>query len=99
MKSEMRRNHLLIIFLSYFIFTINAQVPSKQADLKPGKNEIMITMHDGAALATDVYLPKKKGRLPVVLVRTPYNKSSEEWMGNAFSRFGIAVNIVHYEYR
>ena len=53
----------------------------------------MIRMSDGAELATDVYLPKKKGRYPTVLVRTPYNKSSEEWMEKAFGKLGIAAVV------
>jgi len=89
----MRRKNILIILLIPLVVTLKAQVQSKNPDLKTGKNEIMIYMPDGAALATDVYLPKKKGRLPVVLVRTPYNKSSDEWMGKAFYKLGIAAVV------
>lgn len=35
----------------------------------------MAPMRDGVRLATDVYLPRKEGRVPTVLVRTPYGKS------------------------
>ena len=34
-----------------------------------------IPTRDGQALAADVYLPKKEGRYPTVLVQTPYDKS------------------------
>ena len=44
-------------------------------------------------LATDIFLPKKKGTFPVVLVRTPYNKGVEQWVGKAFGMFGIATVI------
>lgn len=37
----------------------------------------MVPMQDGVRLATDVYLPEKEGRVPVVLVRTPYGKSND----------------------
>lgn len=50
-------------------------------------------MTDGVLLSTDIYLPKKKGKCPAVLVRTPYNKYAEQWMGKAFGMFGIAVVI------
>ena len=55
--------------------------------------EINIPMSDGVHLATDVFLPKRKGKgeYPVVLVRTPYNKAAENWLGKAFGFFGIAV--------
>lgn len=35
----------------------------------------MVPMRDGVRLAADVYLPRKEGRVPTVLVRTPYGKS------------------------
>ena len=34
-----------------------------------------VVMGDGARLATDVYLPPAPGRLPAVLIRTPYDKA------------------------
>ncbi|MCC7490992.1 MAG: CocE/NonD family hydrolase [Fimbriimonadaceae bacterium] len=34
----------------------------------------LLPMHDGAKLATDLYLPAAEGRWPVILTRTPYNK-------------------------
>lgn len=37
----------------------------------------MVPMHDGVELATDVYLPAEDGSYPVVLVRTPYDKSAK----------------------
>jgi putative CocE/NonD family hydrolase len=37
----------------------------------------MVPMHDGVQLSTDVYLPIGAGdRLPVILIRTPYNKNT-----------------------
>ena len=33
---------------------------------------VMVPMRDGVGLATDVYLPKGKGHLPVIFVKTPY---------------------------
>ena len=35
-----------------------------------------IIMRDGTALGTDIYLPKKKGKFPCVLTRTPYDKNT-----------------------
>ena len=40
-------------------------------------SDIMVSMRDGARLATDVYLPERSARpasLPALLCRTPYNK-------------------------
>jgi putative CocE/NonD family hydrolase len=44
------------------------------------QNDVMVPMRDGVCLATDVYLPMQSGKaidtaLPVVLIRTPYDKT------------------------
>jgi len=53
-------------------FNVLAQAPAPA--LKPEVQTI--TMRDGVKLATDIYLPAGKGPWPVILTRTPYNKSS-----------------------
>ena len=55
--------------------------------------EVMVPMRDGARLATDVYLPTKNGKplprkLPAVLMRTPYNKSSWAPRARFFAEHG-----------
>jgi putative CocE/NonD family hydrolase len=60
--------------------------------------EIFISMRDGVRLSTDVWLPKGAlGKLPTVLVRTPYNKEREvtaamEWR-ELWLKHGYAVVI------
>ena len=47
------------------------------------KQTVMMPMRDGVRLATDIYRPSLLGgRLPCVLMRTPYNKNSgiQDWM-------------------
>jgi uncharacterized protein len=40
------------------------------------ERDVMVLMRDGVRLATDIYRPRGAGdRLPVVLIRTPYNKT------------------------
>jgi putative CocE/NonD family hydrolase len=58
-----------------------------------GYHEVTIPMADGVMLSTDVFIPKTKRKCPAILVRTPYNKDAEKWMGKAFGLFGIAVVI------
>ena len=54
-----------------------------EKDDEASKQTVMIEMRDGARLATDLYLPvpavraQEQGGIPVVLVRTPYNKDQE----------------------
>jgi uncharacterized protein len=43
----------------------------------PAHRDVMVAMRDGVHLATDVYLPPGGGPLPVVLMRTPYDKGAE----------------------
>ena len=38
------------------------------------EQDIMIPMRDGVKLATDVYLPEREGKWPVLVTRHPYNK-------------------------
>ncbi|WP_411820611.1 CocE/NonD family hydrolase [Hyphococcus formosus] len=38
----------------------------------------MVEMRDGVALATDIYLPKKKGKFPTLLVRDIYSNGSSQ---------------------
>ncbi len=59
--------------------------------LKAEKKTISIQMNDGVSLHTTLFVPKGKGSFPTVLVRTPYNSYAEEWMGQAFNLFRIAV--------
>lgn len=61
--------------------------------LKPNKSEVDISMPDGIKLSTDVFIPKGNGPFPTLLVRTPYNKGIESWVGDAFGLKGIAVVI------
>jgi putative CocE/NonD family hydrolase len=58
---------------------------------KAEKKEVMIQMNDGIQLNTTLFVPKGKGPFPTVLVRTPYSTYAEEWMGQAFNLFRIAV--------
>ena len=57
---------------------------------------VMVTMRDGVRLATDVYRPARGGRpvearFPVLLYRTPYNKSGLAKDAAFFARHGYVV--------
>lgn len=54
---------------------------------------VKVPMRDGVALATDVYRPAQDGkaleeRLPVILTRTPYNKTGSASMGEYYAERG-----------
>ncbi|MEJ7617219.1 MAG: CocE/NonD family hydrolase [Pyrinomonadaceae bacterium] len=50
-------------------------------------------MRDGVTLAADVYRPKKEGKFPVLLERTPYNRKGEYGMASALASHGYIVVI------
>ena len=57
------------------------------------EREVMVPMRDGIRLATDVYRPAAggrplDGRLPVILVRTPYDKRGTAVAGRYFATHG-----------
>jgi len=39
------------------------------------EKDVMVCMRDGVRLATDIYLPDAEGKFPLILIRTPYDKS------------------------
>ena len=53
-----------------------------------------VVARDGTRLATDVYLPRRPGRVPAVIARTPYGKTSNVvWfpaIGRLFADNGMA---------
>jgi uncharacterized protein len=48
---------------------------------------VRVTMPDGISLAADVYRPLASGRVPVVLLRTPYDRADA-------AAFGLQVNAI-----
>jgi putative CocE/NonD family hydrolase len=54
---------------------------------------VKVTMRDGVILRADVYRPKQEGRFPVLLERTPYNKSGGADFGYRAAASGYVVII------
>jgi hypothetical protein len=50
-------------------------------------------MRDGAVLRADIYRPKEEGRFPVLLQRTPYNKSNEDDFGYRAAASGYVAIV------
>jgi len=80
------KNVTFIFFLMVLLFSCS---PSR---FNPLHLEYLVYMSDSAALCTDVYVPGK-GKYPTILVRTPYNKETEKWMGKAFGLYKINIVI------
>lgn len=70
-----------------FVFCLCAALPGPAATSQPQKSQdpkhevhlkksVMVPMRDGIRLSTDLYFPKSEAlNLPVILIRTPYNKN------------------------
>ena len=54
---------------------------------------VKVPMRDGTVLRADVYRPKADGRFPILLQRTPYNKSGEASFGYRGAGEGYVVII------
>ena len=53
-----------------------------------------VAMHDGVHLATDVYRPEsQKGPLPVIFMRTPYNKDGNKSFSAATAPHGYVLVV------
>ena len=53
------------------------------------KETVLVPMRDGVKLATDVHKPEGTNALPVILVRTPYNKNAADTIGAEAIRRGF----------
>jgi len=67
-----------LLCLFFLVLTLHAETET-----------VMVTMRDGVKLATDIYKPKgSTEKLPVILTRTPYNKSGAKKHGEYFTQQG-----------
>jgi hypothetical protein len=76
------------------MFPKEADLMLSKADFEVAKKMEMMPMRDGVKLATDLYFPEgQEGRLPCILIRTPYKKESSELDGKFYASRGYAVAI------
>jgi putative CocE/NonD family hydrolase len=57
------------------------------------ERDVGVRMRDGIDLKTDIYRPDMSEKLPLILIRTPYQKSMMETQGNFYARRGYAVAV------
>lgn len=67
-----------------------AKIAAQSYDVKVERN-VIAKMRDGVALAADIYRPKADGKFPVLLVRTPYDKTNEMNFGLLAASRGYVV--------
>ena len=94
---EIVRSAVTVILVALFAPVLSAQDEFPFGVQKTVSN-LMLPMRDGIGLATDIYRPTRFGapvedRLPILLQRTPYDKSSQRIVGAAeyFASNGYVV--------
>src|SRR5260370_33912511 len=55
------------------------------------ERNVAAKMRDGVTLRADIYRPKGEGKYPVLLVRTPYDKTNETNVGLKAAARGYVV--------
>src|SRR6266852_5753850 len=79
----MRCHLVLSLLLALALWANVLPVNSAVAAARPSST-VRVPMRDGTLLATDVYLPSGNGPWPVVLVRTPFGRTSF-WNSNPYN--------------
>lgn len=78
----------------FYAWLFNFPVPKYRVFVE--KNA-MVPMKDKIRLATDIYRPKNPGKYPVILVRTPYNKTGNihpyKVLGELFASHGYVFVV------
>jgi putative CocE/NonD family hydrolase len=64
-----------------------------QSDSVVVEQDVPVKMRDGVTLKADVYRPKADGKYPVLLERTPYDKSGQAKFGSKAAARGYVVVI------
>ena len=70
------------------IFVLHAALAASEV-----RKNVPIPMRDGVKLTADIYLPDGPGPFPVLLSRTPYDKTRRVIRAEKFTRNGHAVAI------
>src|SRR5271157_4840016 len=80
--------------LAIAAFSVDSLLPAGAEEFDSVSVEtVMVAMRDGTNLATDIYRPGRggkpvEGKFPVLVTRSPYNKSGEKSKGSFFARHG-----------
>jgi len=86
--------HKIIIYISLtFLLAVSISFADILEKYGYAREITNIVMRDGISLATDVYRPKKEGKYPCVLARTPYNRQGRQAMIEPFFAESLVVVV------
>ena len=82
------------LFLAAFLLPFRLMAPAVVAAQNQEtivEHSVAAKMRDGVMLRADIYRPKTDGKFPVLLVRTPYDKTGETNFGLKAAARGYVV--------
>jgi uncharacterized protein len=82
---RLRVAHAIILLSALVALVSSVGLEARQTTAGNGEvvveHDVPAKMRDGVILRADIYRPKTEGKFPVLLTRTPYNKTSEMPLG------------------
>lgn len=81
-------------FVAVMLFLLAALAHAADQFAVTYQRDVIVTMRDGIKLKADIYRPNAKGKFPVLLQRTPYNKDNDVDFGFDAAAQGYVVIVV-----
>jgi len=97
----MRRLWLALLCLVIMHAALGQDAPREKAEkgqLAIVETDVMAPMRDGVKLATDIVRPRKEGKFPALLSRTPYSKKTPPGPMAALSGYALVVQDTRGRY-
>jgi len=82
-----KRAILVTLLLSFTAASVSSQTLYR-VTIQPG---VSVKMRDGVSLVADIYRPVSDEKFPVLLTRTPYNRTGDPRMANELASHGYIV--------
>ena len=80
-----------VVAMGMSLIAITAAINLQAQDFRVEKT--MVKVADDISLVTTTYLPKKSGKFPTVLIRTPYGSQNMLWIAEYLPSHGYAVVV------
>jgi putative CocE/NonD family hydrolase len=90
------RSRLALVALPLLLAHVSAPLLAQDYEVVRAEHDLMIPTRDGKRMATDIYRPARSGvavneKLPVLLIRTPYDKGTAQKDAEYFARHGYVA--------
>jgi uncharacterized protein len=89
---NMKAQYNFIIRVALLIVLLSASTATAQTLYRVAiEQNVSVKMRDGVSLRADIYRPVSEEKFPVILERTPYNRTGEARMANELASHGYVV--------